>query len=185
MLSNIKKTTVIECNNIKEKEILIKYLEGNNIENRSSNNDSNSKLYCILYVNDKDKFFHFFWGNPDSDYDIISYSDIIKPNPLSLLESKLKELLLNPNICFKLDTVEEKISMNKLMVELGLKWASKKSFETQSIHSIMRINSYFIPFSEGGSKILSNIENRKVISFKDILKEIKLEELNNKNNNNN
>lgn len=188
MLDNIKNHTVIKCNNLKEKKILIDYLESNNIRNGSLK-DTHEKFYCTIYTKDKLPYvFNFLYTNPDSSYNIIQYSDIIKSNPLNLLESKLKELFSREDISFYIsfDNIEEVNKLNKLLVLLDEKWVSQTSFDKKHISNMLETRHHYlskIKKIDGvvGFMLTSKvINNNKIIYIKDILKEIGLEELNKK-----
>ncbi len=183
MLNNINKISFIKYNNIEEKEIICEKMKSLNFINTNIKREISNDNFCIIYPSEK--LYQFLSMNPDPSYQEILYSDVIKPNSLSLLESKLKNLFLDPSICIRLDSIQDRCKMTKLMIELDFKWLSGISFINQSIESVSD-NKYFIPFANNtGSRLLAYVTDKKIIPFKNILKEIGLEELNNKNNNNN
>ena len=150
------------------------------------------RLSMIMIINDN----NFSWANHNGDYynNQIAYSDVIKINPLSLLESKLKELFDREDIAFyvSINEVEDVNKLNKLLILLDEKWLSQNTFEKKHINDILSSShSHLSKIKKGNGDIgfsltsSSSVTSKKIIYIKDILKEIGLEELNNKNNNNN
>jgi len=104
-------------------------------------------------------------------------ANYILKEKVKTLEPKLRELFDNENNVIVCDSKEDKLLLFELLDKLNYKTASNISYKNNNIALYGSLESYIRPGGGIHGNISSIDKNYKIINFKNILKEIDLEDL--------